>query len=137
MIAGKNQLFYIVLMFALFFVILGIISFFNIDNLTSTTIGTLFAIWILNMLLLLLLSYYCMLKNYHFIWFIFILYLLTLIFSTLFAINMVNNLPLANLSIIFVLIFSLALIYLSAVPMHILGILYILLWLGTFNFLNV
>lgn len=132
----NRQLFYINFMFALFFVILGIISFFKATELSSSTLLLLFSIWLLNMFLLFLFSYFSMLKYQHCKVFIFILYLLALIFGALFAMQFISNLPLANISIVLVLIFSFAILSFSYTPMYILGILYSLLWLGLFFYLN-
>src|SRR4029079_5496672 len=135
---SKNRLFYTVFMFALFFIILGFIPFFKIDNvnISSTALSTLFFVWFLNMFLLFLISYYAILYNTNCRWFIFLLYILALLFASLFAINFMTNLALSNLFIVLTLIFSLAILYYSHLPMLILGILYLLSWLGLFAFLN-
>ncbi len=131
---SKNQLFYTVFLFALFFILLGIIPFFKEQ--LSTSSSTIIFIWFLNMFLLFLISYYALYHNTQCRWFIFILYLLALIFGALFAINFITNLDLANLFIALTLIFSLAILYFSQLPMLVLGILYSLSWLGLFAFLN-
>lgn len=130
MISNAQRTIWLLLIFAFIFLIFGIISFLNNGN------HLLFGVWFLNLIFLILFTYYALQTNPHCQILIYILYLLILLFSTMWAATWWENLDYANISLVLVLIFSLALIYLTHSGFYGLGILYLLLWLFIFFKVN-
>jgi hypothetical protein len=133
-----RRIFWICIIIALIFLIIGTGYFINCDNsifYTSSTLMFLYVIWFLNLFLLVIFTYYSLLNNDCYA-LIFILFIIILVFSTTWALQFDSNLLYANFSIIMVLIFSIAIIYLSPVRFQFLGILYLLLWLFVFFYIN-
>lgn len=124
-----NRLLWVLIIIALVFIIFGIISFFRQEGNMAIL---LFWLWFLNMVLLVLFTYYALLIHPH--WFIWLLYFIILLFSTCWACSVGTDY--ANFSLIIVLIFSLALIYLSHTSFYALSILYLLSWLFLFFYSN-
>lgn len=135
-----RRIFWICIIISLIFLIYGSIYFINIIKTdlfyTSTSLVFLYAIWFLNLFLLVIFTYYSLLKNPHCRWMIFLLFIIVLIFSTCWAVQFNSNLLYANFCIIIVLIFSTALIYLTPSIFQFLGILYLLTWLVIFFYIN-
>lgn len=134
-----RRIFWICIMISLIFLILGTVYFMNLQAdlfFTPSVLMFIYFIWLLNMFLLIIFTYYAILNNRHCIWLIFVLFIVTLVFSTFWAIQFTSNIAYANFSIVIVLIFSLAIIYLAPSIFQILGILYLLIWLFLFFYIN-
>jgi hypothetical protein len=126
-------------MLAFIFIIFGTINFINIQPsrfYTTPTLLTIYAIWLLTMILLIIFTYAAIINHQHCIWMIFLLFVIALLFASCWAIQFTNNLDYANFSLILVFIFSLSIIYLTPFMFQILSIFYLLLWLGFFFYTN-
>lgn len=136
-----RRTFWIIFTISFIFVILGVIFFLNIvskEVLSSASIMLLFGIWFLNVFLTILFAYYAVIHAFsiYSIVMIYILYFLTLLFMTLWTSFFTTNIMFSNMCIVLSLIFGLALIYLTHTGFHALGIIYLLLWLFVFFYLN-
>jgi len=135
-----RRIFWICIIIALIFIIIGTGYFINCEQdllYTSSTLIFLYVIWFLNLFLLVIFTYYALLNNHQCVILIFVLFIITLLFSTIWSLQFNSNLLYANISIIIVLIFSLAIIYLAPIRFQFLAILYLLLWLFVFFYINI
>jgi hypothetical protein len=135
-----RRIFWICIIIALIFMIVGTGYFINCDTdlvYTSATLIFLYTIWFLNLFLLVIFTYYALLNNTQCPVLIFLLFIIVLLFATIWSLQFNSNLTYANFSIIMVLIFSLAIIYLAPVRFQFLAILYLLLWLFIFFYINI
>lgn len=129
-----NRNFWICFMFMLIFLILGIAAF---SRLPASNAMFLFGVWFLQLFLILLFSYYALLKHPENLVLIYILFFLTLLFSTIWIIELTTNLQFSNMSLIIALIFTMALLYLAPIKFQILGVFSILIWLFLFYYINI
>ncbi|HSW76535.1 MAG TPA: hypothetical protein VLG50_05795 [Candidatus Saccharimonadales bacterium] len=127
-----NRTFWICFIFTFIFMILGLLTLFKNQNGTT---AFLFAVWFLQLFLILLFAYYALIYNHHqFV--IYILFLITLLFSTLWIVELYINMTFSNVSLVIALLFNLSLIYLSPYKIQPLGVLSILIWLFLFFYIN-
>jgi len=134
-----RRIFWICIIVAFIFIIIGSVYFINIKPslfFTSSSLIFLYGLWILNMFMLIIFTYYSLLSHPHCTWLIFLLFIIALLFATCWALQFNNNLMYANFSIIIVLVFSLAIIYFPPARFQFLGILYLLAWLYIFFYIN-
>lgn len=132
-LSETNRLFWICFIFALMFVILGVINFLKNFNSHFAFLG---CIWLLQMFLILLFAYYGIIYYPGCMVLIFIIYFVTLLFSMLWAVELHGNLMFSNLSLVVGLILTIALIFLSPPKIQVLGILSVLIWLFLFYYVN-
>ena len=133
-LAETKRTFWICFIFTLIFVILGIISLLKCF---TSTLGFLGAVWFLQLFLMLLFAYYGIIYYPCNEVLIYILFLLGLLFATMWVFGLVNkNLMFSNLSLVVALIFTICLIYLSPYKVQVLGVLSILIWLFLFYYIN-
>jgi hypothetical protein len=119
----NTRLFWIWFIIAFVFFILGIISLQNIKVKKHT-------------IFIFIISYYAILTNPQCCILIFILYFILLFFLMLWTMQLTSSLLYANISIIFILIMGLTFMYLTTVNMLPLGILFLILWLFIFFYMN-
>jgi len=133
-----DRLFWIVLIFSLVFFILSVISLFNTANKTHFSHSSLFllaSLWFLSFILLFLISYSALMTHCHCRHIIFLIYLLCLIFLTTWSMQL-NDLTYANISIILILITGIAVIYFTKQQYLPLGLIFVLIWLYIFFYIN-
>jgi hypothetical protein len=131
----NTRLFWIWFIIAFVFFILGIISLQNI-KVKKHTILFLGTLWFLSFIFIFIISYYAILTNPQCCILIFILYFILLFFLMLWTMQLTSSLLYANISIIFILIMGLTFMYLTTVNMLPLGILFLILWLFIFFYMN-
>ena len=136
MVACKEQtrIFWICIIIAFIFIVFGCISF--LQKILDAEIAFLFALWFLNMVLLVILTYKAVLLFPYCQVIIFILFVIALLFSTVWVLQFDENLIYANMSIVITLIAILGLIHFSQVCLLPLGILYVMVWLFIFFYVN-
>jgi len=129
----KRRSFWICFIFTFIFFILGLTTLTRVDDIS--TLSFVFTLWLLQLVLLLFFAYYAlMVQPCHVM--IYILFFLTLFFSTLWLMELTNNLLVSNLSLVAALIFTLTLIYLTTPNFQVLGIVSVLIWLFLFFYIN-
>ncbi len=130
----RTRLIWICIIIAFIFIVLGSISFFQKEM--DSTAALLFALWFLNMILLVILTYQTIFWYPNCIVLIFILFFVVLLFSTLWMMQFSVNLMYSNMYLI-VTIISL-LVLLQFIPLHLLPlmILSLILWLILFFIIN-
>lgn len=134
-----NRLFWILLIFALVFFILSVVALLNYKQeagqLSKSSVLMLSALWFLSFILLFLICYSSLLSHCHCQLLIFLIYLLSLIFLTMWCMQ-INNLTDANISIIIILITSIAIIFFTKPQYYPLGLIFVLIWLYIFFYMN-
>jgi hypothetical protein len=132
-------LFWICFIFALVFLILGSISLINISNgknkYNNLSLFTLSSLWFLSFILLFIISYYALITNPQCLYLTFTIYILALIFLTVWSMQL-NNLIYANISIIILLISSIMLMYNTKMQLLPLGLIFVLIWIYIFFYIN-
>lgn len=124
---------------AFVFFILGIISMFNLmENAMYKKYDLLFLtiIWILSFVLIFIISFYAYIHNDNCKIFTIILFFIILLFLFLWCIQFIDSIMYANISIIIILIISLAFIQLTPYNIKPLGIIFLFLWLFIFMYIN-
>jgi hypothetical protein len=132
-------LFWICFIFALVFLILGSISLINISNgknkYNNLSLFTLSSLWFLSFILLFIISYYALITNPQCFYLTITIYILALIFLTVWSMQL-NNLIYANISIIILLISSIVLMYNTKMQLLPLGLIFVLIWIYIFFYIN-
>src|SRR6516162_3553192 len=123
LLQNHERLFWIVLIFSLVFFILSIISLLGYKNISHESLLLLSTLWFFSFILIFIIHYIALLSNPHFRTIIFILYLLNLLFLTLWSMQLEQQFN-ANMSIIFIFITGLAVIYFTKPQFYPLGLLY-------------
>lgn len=132
--------FWIWFIIAFVFLILGTITMLNAMNQVYKTISKydilfLITLWLLSFILIFIISYYAYIGNTCKMM-IMILFFVLLLFMVLWTVQFINSTLYANISIIIILITSMAFMYLAPVPMALLGILFLFIWLFIFFYTN-
>lgn len=131
----RARLIWICIIIAFIFIVLGCISF--LQKSMNGDVALLSALWFLNMILLVILSYQAILLHPECIILIFILFFIALLFSTIWVLQYNVNTVYANMSIVVTMITLLALIQFTQIGLMPLAILSLLLWLIIFFYLNI
>ena len=130
----RTRLIWICIIIAFIFIILGCTSF--LQKTLDATIVFLAALWFLNMILLVILTYQAILLYPECSILIFILFFIALLFSTLWILQYNVNMMYANMCIVIAMIIILVLIQFTQLCLLPLAILSLLVWLIIFFYLN-
>lgn len=134
-----DRLFWIILIFSLVFFILSAISLLTIINhnvISSASLFLLASLWFLSFILIFIILYSAMLNYPHCRYLIFIIYLVNLLFLTIWTMQLNNSLLYTNISIILILITGIAIIYFTKFQYLPLGLLFVFIWLYIFFYIN-
>lgn len=134
-----DRLFWIVLIFSLVFFILSAISLLTIINNNVIPTGSLFllsSLWFLSFIFIFMIGYTALLTHPHCRTIIFILYLINLLFLTIWCMQLNASLLYTNISIIMILITGIAVIYFTKFQYLPLGLLFVFIWLYIFYYIN-
>ncbi len=130
----RIRLVWICIIIAFVFIILGCISF--LQKSMDANVALLSALWFLNMILLVIMTYQALLFHSDCKIVIFLIFFIALLFATLWVLQYNENIINANLSIVIAMIAILILIQFIPLTIFPLAVLSLLVWLITFFYLN-
>lgn len=130
----RTRLVWICIIIAFVFIILGCISF--LQKLMDGNVALLSALWFLNMILLVIMTYQALLFRPGCKIVIFVIFFIALLFSTLWVLQYNENIIYANMSVVFTIIAILVLIQFIPLSIFPLAVMSLLVWLLAFFYLN-
>lgn len=131
----RTRLFWICLIIAFIFIVLGSVSFLQKN--IECDVALLASLWFLNMILLVIITFYAILLYPRCIVGIMIIFFIALLFSTLWVMQYNVNLMYANMSIVVTIIALLVLIQFTQISMLPLAVLSLLVWFILFFYINI